>query len=276
MAFSPKNGLTYIPVMEGGRVHIDPANSATWQPKPGMFVNTGLGPAPADIKVPPAVSKLIAWDAKAQKLAWSIPTPGVFNGGVLATGGNLVFEGLNTGHLVALAADTGRELWRFNAQNGILSAPIAYTVAGKQYISVIASFRSSFAGTPNWDYRQQQRRVLTFALGGTAKLPAYTQVDEPIQDDPAFVVDAGKAAIGAGIYNSSCIICHGAGMAAGGAAPDLRKSTIPLDTESFRAVVHDGALQTRGMAKFDNLTDVELEGIRHYIRQRARETRSAT
>jgi quinohemoprotein ethanol dehydrogenase len=31
----------------------------------------------------------------------------------------------------------------------------------------------------------------------------------------------------------------------------------------------------RGMGKFDNLSDAELEGLRHYIRQRARETAAA-
>lgn len=61
-------------------------------------------------------------------------------------------------------------------------------------------------------------------------------------------------------------------MMAGGAAPDLRKSPVPLDADAFRAVLHDGALMQRGMGRFANLTDEELEGLRHYIRQRARET----
>ena len=59
---------------------------------------------------------------------------------------------------------------------------------------------------------------------------------------------------------------------AGGAAPDLRKSQIPLDADAFNAVVRGGALMERGMGKFDNLSDAEMDGLRHYIRQRARET----
>jgi quinohemoprotein ethanol dehydrogenase len=272
MAHSPQTGLTYIPVMDGGRVHVDPPNLKDWKLREGMFVNTGLGTPPPGLVAPPTKSTLLAWDPVRQRKVWEIPQPGTFNGGVLATGGHLIFQGQNSGEFSAFHADTGEKLWSFNAQNGILAAPISYSLDGKQYVTVIASFRSSFANLPNWDYRQQQRRLLTFVLGGTGTLPPAQHVDEPIQDDPAFVVDPKKAAVGAGIYGITCVICHGGGMSAGGAAPDLRKSSIPLDAAAFRSVVHDGALMQRGMGRFANLSDEELEGLRHYIRQRARET----
>lgn len=272
MSFSPRTGLSYIPVMEGGRVFVDPPNVKDWTYKPGMMVNTGLGAPPANLVAPAATSKLVAWDVAKNKVAWSVPQPGVFNGGTMATGGNLVFQGTNDGMFNAFSATTGRKLWTFEAQNGILSAPISYRVGGTQYVSIITGFRSSFPNVPNWDYTQQQRRVLTFAIGGKKALPPFAQVDQPIQEDPAFVIDPAKAKIGAGIYNSSCITCHGSGMMAGGAAPDLRKSGVPLDADTFRAVVHDGALMARGMGAFGELSDADLEGLRHYIRQRARET----
>ncbi|WP_336962724.1 PQQ-dependent dehydrogenase, methanol/ethanol family [Sphingobium aquiterrae] len=275
MSFSPRTGYSYIPVMDGGRVVTDPPNVKDWQYKPGMFVNTGLGAPPANLVPPPATSRLVAWDVAQNRIAWALPQPGVFNGGTMATGGNLVFQGQNDGTFNAYAADSGRKLWSFPAQNGILSAPISYSVGGRQYVTVITGFRSSFPNSPNWDYAQQQRRVLTFAIGGVRRLPKVDMVDLPVQDDPAFAVDPAKAKIGAGIYNSSCIICHGAGMMSGGAAPDLRKSAVPLDAESFGAVVHDGALMARGMPSFGILKPEDLEGLRHYIRQRARETKTA-
>jgi quinohemoprotein ethanol dehydrogenase len=275
MAYSRETRLAYIPVMEGGRVHIDPANVASWAPKPGMFVNTGLGPVPPGMTVPPATSRLVAWDVAASKPAWSVPQPGMLNGGLLATAGNLIFQGQNNGQFVAMRADNGLKLWNFDAQNGILSAPISYSVGGRQYVTVIASFRSSFANSPNWDYRQQRRRVLTFALDGRARLPSFERTDDPVVDDPEFKVEPAKAAIGAGIYGTSCVICHGGGMIAGGAAPDLRQSPIPLDAEGFASVVHGGVLLARGMPRYENLGSAELEGLRHYIRQRARETMAA-
>ncbi|CAN5156587.1 PQQ-dependent methanol/ethanol family dehydrogenase [soil metagenome] len=272
MSYSPKTGLSYIPVMEGGRVVVDPATVKDWHYKPGMFVNTGLGSPPANLVPPPANSKLVAWNVAANKPAWSVIQPGVFNGGTMATGGNLVFQGANDGMFSAYAADTGRKLWTFEAQNGMLSAPISYSVGGRQYISIITGFRSSFANKPNWDYAQQKRRVLTFALGGTRKLGKADFPDIPVQQDAAFVIDAEKSKVGAGIFNTSCIICHGAGMIAGGAAPDLRKSSIPMDATAFATVVREGALMARGMPSFAQFTDADLEGLRHYIRQRARET----
>jgi quinohemoprotein ethanol dehydrogenase len=200
-----------------------------------------------------------------------VPLNGVINGGIIATAGNLVFQGQNTGKFTAYAADTGKKLWDFDAQNGILGNAITYMVGGVQYVTVITGFRSSFPNKPNWDYKQQKRRVLTFKLGGQAKLPRAVFTEDPIQDDPKFIVDAKKASIGAGVYNTSCVICHGGGMVSGGAAPDLRKSPVPLDPDAFKAVVHDGALMSRGMGRFAHLSDAELEGLRHYIRQRARE-----
>lgn len=273
MAHSPQTGLTYIPVMVGGRVQIDPPNIKEWKLKEGMFTNTGLGAPPPGIVVPPARSTLVAWNPATQQKAWEIPQPNTFNGGVLATGGKLVFQGLNTGDFGAYNAETGEKLWAFDAQNGILAAPISYSVGGRQYVTVIASFRSSFANQPNWDYRQQKRRVLTFALGTQRKLPKFTRVAEPVVDDPAFVIDPKKVAVGAGIYGTSCVICHGGGMIAGGAAPDLRKSSIPLDKDAFYQVVHEGALMGRGMGRFNVLSDDEVEAVRHYIRQRARDTK---
>ena len=275
MSFNRKTGLVYIPEIEQRRVVVDPPNLAQWNYKPGMFVNTGLGAPPPGIQLPPGSSNLVAYDPVAAKVRWKVPQNGLLNGGTITTGGNLVFQGLNTGKFAAFAADTGKQIWQFDAQNGILGNAITYTLRGRQYVTVITGFRSSFANTPNWDYREQKRRVLTFALGGSAKLPSVEPFDQPIQDDPAFVIDDAKAKVGGGIYNQSCVICHGAGMTAGGAAPDLRKSAAPLDPETFRSIVYDGALMERGMGKFDNLSAAEIEGLRHYIRQRARATLAA-
>jgi quinohemoprotein ethanol dehydrogenase len=36
-------------------------------------------------------------------------------------------------------------------------------------------------------------------------------------------------------------------------------------------VLHDGLLRERGMPQFEELSDGEVEDLRHYIRQRARE-----
>lgn len=272
MSYNPTLQYAYIPKMDGGRVFIDPDNLDFWEHKPGMMVNTGLGRPPAGIDIPPAQSSLIAWDVANQRKVWEQPLENVINGGTITTGGNLVFQGNNSGKFVAYAADSGEPLWSFDAQNGIMGNAITYEVNGTQYVTVITGFRSSFANVPNWDYRQQQRRVLTFSLSGKADLPPYEYFDFPIAEDPDFEVDAELATIGAGIYNSSCVICHGAGMFAGGAAPDLRTSYIPLNADMFASIVRDGALMERGMPQFGQFNDEQIEGLMHYIRQRAQQT----
>jgi quinohemoprotein ethanol dehydrogenase len=68
---------------------------------------------------------------------------------------------------------------------------------------------------------------------------------------------------------SRCQLCHGPGAVAGGSAPDLRASTIPLNAALFSLTVRTG-VEARGMPKFTELNDRELDALRHYIRYRAR------
>jgi quinohemoprotein ethanol dehydrogenase len=274
MSYSRDTGLAYIPTTEYGGVYADPEGDLDeWQPKPNMSVNTGIGRPKGAPTPPPSKSFLVAWDPAKQQQAWSVPLTGPVNGGTLATGGNLVVQGQVTGELSIYAADSGRKLWSFDAQTGIVAQPITYSVKGEQYMTVIAGWRgmgSPSGAKPDWDYRLQPRRVLTFKLGGTAKLPPPGPRTSPFVDDPAFVVDPAKASIGAGVA-ARCVLCHGGGLVSGGTAPDLRKSQIPLALNALTAVVHDGALVPRGMPQFGEFTPAEIEGLQHYIRQRARE-----
>jgi quinohemoprotein ethanol dehydrogenase len=68
---------------------------------------------------------------------------------------------------------------------------------------------------------------------------------------------------------SRCQLCHGPGAVAGGTAPDLRASQIPMNAAGFAATVRTG-IEARGMPKFPELSDRELESLRHYVRYRAR------
>jgi quinohemoprotein ethanol dehydrogenase len=276
MAYSPQTKLAYIPTVDAGFYFVDPPNLASWKYKPGGFVNTGTGAAVSSAPPEPPVSILRAYDPVTQKPSWSVKENGTSNGGVIATAGGLVFQGQNTGQFTAFAAADGKKLWSFDAQDGILGNAITYSVHGKQYVTVITGFRWIFRNNPHWDYSQQKRRVLTFALGGTAKLPKAEFTENPVQDDPAFKIDPEKAKIGEQIFTASCSICHGVSAISGGTAPDLRKSGVPLDAATFEAVVHDGAIMERGMPKFGNLSGAELEGLRHYIRQRARDTKQCS
>jgi quinohemoprotein ethanol dehydrogenase len=147
---------------------------------------------------------------------------------------------------------------------------------GKQYVTVLAGIGGTNAifgestGQTGWAYRTQPRRVLTFALDGKAKLPAGgPQPESPIAT-PGFKADPTRVSVGRELF-TNCMFCHGYGAVAGGSAPDLRASMIPTDAAAFASVVRDGALVDAGMPKFDELTQEQVESIRHYIRNRAEE-----
>ena len=195
----------------------------------------------------------------------------------------LVFQGQGDGMFNAYAAGTGKRLWRFDGHMGIVGAPIAYTVKGRQQITVLAGwggsgagFMGSMAAQYGWVARRHVNRVLTFVLDGKARLPKDLPAPGPETpiDDPAFSVDRLKAERGATLYSSTCMACHGSGVVAAGYAPDLRASPVPLSQDLFKQIVHDGLLLEQGMPTYAELTDGQLEELRHFIRARARETRA--
>jgi alcohol dehydrogenase (cytochrome c) len=92
------------------------------------------------------LGKLVAIDPATQKQVWGAPEPWPANGGVLSTGGGLVFYGDWEGYFNARDAATGALLWKFNTGNGISAAPITYQIDGKQYVAVVAGKLSAIPG----------------------------------------------------------------------------------------------------------------------------------
>jgi quinohemoprotein ethanol dehydrogenase len=274
-SFSPKTGLVYIPTMQLEETYTDKhLDLSKWSFKPGQ-TNTGVQDYDADGPGNAGKTTLLAWDPVKQKKAWEIVTPGFWNGGTMASAGNLVFQGVGRGFFHAYSADSGKKLWSFNAMMGINGAPISYQVQGRQYITVIAGWGAGGAGymgtmaaQEGWVSRIHNNRVLTFALDGKAKLPKDLpppQMVEPIYDK-SFRINEQKARDGRQLFARTCFMCHGVGAVAGGYAPDLRSSPIPLDPHAFEQVVRAGILEERNMPKYAELNDADLENLRHYIR----------
>ncbi|MFO0688100.1 MAG: PQQ-dependent dehydrogenase, methanol/ethanol family [Myxococcota bacterium] len=285
MAFSPQTALAYVPVRESAHFYSDRGvDLARWRHEPGMVYGTGLSPTdtPPPGVIPAATSALLAWNPATQREAWRVPTPGGFGGGLLATAGGLVFQADAEGRLNAYDARDGRKLWSADLGVGSLAAPITYTVDGRQHVSVLAGWFGAAAAVGEsaarfgWIGRDQPRRLLTFVLDGKARLPrpALHARPRPLEA-PEFEVDPAKAERGQGIFFGNCVTCHGIDAVAGGVAPDLRASAVPLSAEAFDAIVRSGGLAARGMPRFDWLAPEELDAIRHYLRQRARASLAA-
>ncbi|OCC23386.1 alcohol dehydrogenase [Croceicoccus estronivorus] len=277
MAFSPLTGLVYIPVQ---LVPFPYRDEKDFKFKPGHW-NLGndphvmMGPrdkASLDGLKQVAKGELVAWDPVSQSPRWRVPQELPSNGGVLATAGNLVFQGTGSGEFRALRADTGEVLWTFKTPNGIIAPPISYAIDGQQYIAVMAGYGGS-AGLsspfPSGKGRQPNGRILVFKLDGTAKLPKVERVmlpaNPPKEIWPASVIDRGEF-----LYGANCGLCHGPAAYNAGVLPDLRRSPYLTDKDAWQTIVHDGALEDQGMIGFANqLTPEEIESIRAFIGQRA-------
>ena len=82
--------------------------------------------------------RLVAVNIDTGKVAWGVQTEQPLIGGVLATAGNLVFNGEANGWFKAFDAANGKELWRYNCGAGVNAPAVSYMVNGKQYVAVAA------------------------------------------------------------------------------------------------------------------------------------------
>lgn len=283
MAFSPSSKLLYIPTLFiGSRVSDKGIDPKTWNRYPGLAQDGGVSAGIIAEDPGSTRSALIAWDPIAQRQVWRVDTEGPTNGGTMATGGNLVFQGQIDGRFSAYNATTGKVLWSFAVQAPVLAPPITYRANGRQYVTVIAGLGTGSGAlgplikNVTVDYRTQARRVLTFALDGKATLPRAQPTRLEFPSDPGFVPPAAINVASAIAFGRRCAHCHGIGAVAAGNAPDLRASMVPQSAEAFAQIVRDGALQSQGMPRFEELDDKTLEGIRSYLRAQGALARQAT
>lgn len=282
MAYSPKSRLVYIPAIEMATSYNDVGiTRENWRRAPGNAVDGAANPnfVVPDAGPKNATSSLMAWDPVSQRAVWKVANPGPWNGGVMATAGDLVFQGRIDGTFNAYAADTGRKLWSFAAQAPVTAPPITYSVKGRQYVTVITGMDTSGSAfgallPVTIDYHTQARRILTFAIGGTATLPKTVVEQLTPQADPGFSANAALETRGIEVYGRHCAVCHGVSAIAAGHAPDLRASTVPFNETAFAGVVRDGALVANGMPRFEEFGDGDLVALRQYIRGEAAKWRT--
>jgi quinohemoprotein ethanol dehydrogenase len=285
MSYDPLTHLVYIPAIDGSFVFI---GDKSFKPK-SMGWNTAVdfnaGSLPEDPQTIAQIQmnlkgRLLAWDPVLQKASWAVPYDTSWNGGVVSTAGNLVFQGTAMGEFAAFKADDGKRLWSAQTHTGIVAPPITYQVKGEQYVAVEVGWGGAFAlaaGQLAHDAQANQGnipRVLAFKLNGTDTMPEPPPSPDLTLSPPANKATAKVIAEGKLHYHTFCSMCHGDSAFSGGVLPDLRYAPELSDPNAWQAVVHDGVRSASGMVAFgDQLSKDQIEAIRAYVIYRANETK---
>ncbi len=293
MSWDATTGLVYIPVIDAPSVWVDlQHNHAAVKYLDGFFTDNGViaddsydaaamkplfGPMP-DLNTLKAGRRgklvrecLRAWDPVAQKTVWEVETSSGmrgYDGGVLSTDGNLVFQGRGDGSFVAYAADTGRVLKVIQTGSHIMAAPTTYQVRGVQYVAVQVGYGGTaytVGAIPPHSaaiaYRNVNR-IIAFRLDGGAVPPPPPRIDPPFTRPPAQTGTPAQIRLGEIKFTEQCSRCHVWGPSI---TPDLRKLS-PAVHAAFNTIVLQGVLAQAGMARFDDvLSPAEVNAIHAYL-----------
>ncbi len=160
-AYNPDTGLLYIPAndnhcgaIEGREVTYMPG-SAYKGARTEFTLQDGSD----------HIGEIQAWDMNTGEQVWTVEFADHNWGGILTTGGNLVFSGGTPDrYFRAHDASSGEELWRFRTNSGIIGVPTTFAVDGRQFIAVQSGWGVDAASkTARID---QQRGTRTFVPQG--------------------------------------------------------------------------------------------------------------
>jgi quinohemoprotein ethanol dehydrogenase len=218
---------------------------------------------------------LVAWDPRSQSARWSVNHEVAFNGGVLATAGNLVFQGDATGRFSAYRADSGKRLWSAATGSAIGAAPVGFLLDGEQRILVPVGAGSAMQfAYPSFHAGRGvvgPSRLLSFSLTGKAAMPTFDYRPPPLPELPEMTAAPEVVETGGRLYAEYwCSGCHGKKAVArvGGTVPDLRYANAETHLQ-WTGIVIGGARSSRGMPAHE-MSAEEAEAIRQYVLSRAR------
>lgn len=279
MAYNPKLNLVYIPARENASNY---GHDTSWKyNKVGFGTGNGwnlaIGTDPTKPMRHDTATKnfprgmLIAWNPVLRKEVWRVPQTADWNGGLLATASDLVFQGTAEGDFIAYDGSNGKLLWQVNLGGGIIAPPVTYMYGGKQYISIAAGWGGGY-GMKKKFAPLQTGRVFTFVLHGNAAMPEFKKAVAQSIPQTKFTVTTGEFAQGEKLFWQYCGTCHVVNGGGGGLAPDLAYSPLAANLQSFLGIVQKGGYLPLGMPSFgDRLSEKDLENIQKYILTKANE-----
>jgi alcohol dehydrogenase (cytochrome c) len=163
MAFSQNTGNFYVPSNEWG---MDIWNEPITYKKGAAYLGSGFTIKP---NYEDHIGSLKAIDPDTLEVKWEFKNEAPLWGGVMTTGGGLVFTGTPEGKFIAFDDETGDILWSFQTGSGIVGQPVTWEMDGEQYVSVISGWGGA---VPLWggevaskvNYLNQGGMVWTFKL----------------------------------------------------------------------------------------------------------------
>jgi alcohol dehydrogenase (cytochrome c) len=133
-AFDPRRGTIFVPALESSSIFTKVSSKEAVSVQSGSYLGSGWS------QTAQGTHKVVALNAATGRREWEYAAPAGNDydySGLLSTEGRLVF-GASGGVCFALDAETGHELWRLSLDRATKSAPISFTIDGKQMIAVSA------------------------------------------------------------------------------------------------------------------------------------------
>jgi quinohemoprotein ethanol dehydrogenase len=293
MSYDPDTNLVYIPSIDAPNVMFNmSANGGSVQHMEGFFISDGLipddtydaaatqriyGPLPTTQTLlagrhgKKLVSEILkAWDPVRKQVVWQQTTSETnrgYDGGVLSTAGNLLFQGRGNGQIWVYAADTGKPLKVIETGSHIMAAPMTYEIGGVQYVALQCGYGGSGVGYPIPPSsaaftHENENRILVLKLDGGQVPAPPLRAAEPYPAPPASHASQAEINHGEDKFVEQCSRCHVFGP---NITPDLSK--LPPEVHAmFKDIVLHGALAPMGMANFsDVLTEADADAIHAYL-----------
>ncbi|WP_024300827.1 methanol/ethanol family PQQ-dependent dehydrogenase [Methyloversatilis discipulorum] len=170
-AFSPKNGLFYVPT---NHVCMDyePFRVEYTAGQPYVGATLSMFPAPGSHG---GMGNFITWDAGKGKIVQSKPEKFSVWSGALVTAGGIACYGTLEGYLKCVDADDiNKELFKFKTPSGIIGNVNTWEYKGKQYIGILSGI-GGWAGIGLAAGLEKPTDGLG-AVGGYAELASYTEL----------------------------------------------------------------------------------------------------
>ncbi|HTV33574.1 MAG TPA: PQQ-dependent dehydrogenase, methanol/ethanol family [Methylocella sp.] len=293
MSFNPVTGLVYIPAIDAPSVWVDLLHNGgrirfinSFFTTIGVFPDKTYDPEALEPYYGPLPSRktlkatrqvvllrelIRAWDPIAGKTVWEHETTsGVrgYDGGVMSTAGNLVFQGRGNGELWVYAADTGKVLKIIQTGSHIMAGPVTFAVGGIQYVAIQVGYGGTGMGvgpippTSAALKYENVNRIITFKLDGSDVPKPKIRNEEAFPKPPVEKASVAEIMAGETKFIEQCSRCHTLGP---NITPDLRR--MPQEVhDQFADILLGGVFATGGMESFaDILSEKDVENIHAYL-----------